>query len=113
VRALLLSCALTLYLPRRFATGTSEAHLLLELSSSPSAATVRSSRRSSPLLRSLTLFPIAMDISNPLMVVGTAERKIQIINLQSPTTVFKTVDSPLRWQTRVVSSEDTELSTRC
>lgn len=43
-----------------------------------------------------------MDISNPLMVVGTAERKIQIINLQSPTTVFKTVDSPLRWQTRVV-----------
>lgn len=44
-----------------------------------------------------------MDISNPLMVVGTAERKIQIINLQSPTTVFKTVDSPLRWQTRVVS----------
>jgi hypothetical protein len=113
VRALNLSCALRLYSPRRFATGTSEAHLSLELLSSPSAATVCSSRRSSSLLRSLTLFLIAMDISNPLMVVGTAERKIQIINLQSPTTIFKTVDSPLRWQTRVVSSEGTELLTRC
>ncbi|KDE04671.1 Poly(A)+ RNA export protein [Microbotryum lychnidis-dioicae p1A1 Lamole] len=44
-----------------------------------------------------------MDVRGNLMVVGTAERKIQIINLQSPTTVFKTLDSPLRWQTRVVS----------
>ncbi len=30
-----------------------------------------------------------MDIQYPLMVVGTAERHIQIINLNSPTTVFK------------------------
>lgn len=30
-----------------------------------------------------------MDVQYPLMVVGTAERHIQIINLSNPTTVFK------------------------
>jgi mRNA export factor len=30
-----------------------------------------------------------MDVQYPLMAVGTAERSIQIINLTSPTTVFK------------------------
>ena len=56
------------------------------------------------------------------MVVGTAERHIQIFNLTNPTTVYKvrhgdfgsfsslfnndmhqTMVSPLKWQTRVVS----------
>jgi len=30
-----------------------------------------------------------MDVQYPLMVVGTAERHIQVLNLNNPTTVFK------------------------
>ena len=30
-----------------------------------------------------------MDVTYPLMVVGTAERHIQVFNLQNPTTPFK------------------------
>ncbi|KZT67404.1 WD40 repeat-like protein [Daedalea quercina L-15889] len=44
-----------------------------------------------------------LDVAYPLMVVGTAERHIQIFNLTNPTTAFKTMLSPLKWQTRVVS----------
>ncbi|KAL4268809.1 WD40/YVTN repeat-like-containing domain superfamily protein [Pleurotus pulmonarius] len=44
-----------------------------------------------------------MDVQYPLMVVGTAERHIQIFNLTNPTTPYKTTISPLKWQTRVVS----------
>ncbi|KAI0087307.1 Poly(A)+ RNA export protein [Irpex rosettiformis] len=44
-----------------------------------------------------------MDVTYPLMVVGTAERHIQIFNLTNPTQVFKSITSPLKWQTRVVS----------
>lgn len=43
------------------------------------------------------------DVQYPLMVVGTAERHIQIFNLSNPTTPYKTIPSPLKWQTRVVS----------
>jgi len=64
----------------------------------------------------------SLDVAHPLMVVGTAERHIQIFNLTNPTTVYKARDgdfesfsnlsnndmhqnmvSPLKWQTRVVS----------
>ncbi|KIM33120.1 hypothetical protein M408DRAFT_325945 [Serendipita vermifera MAFF 305830] len=45
----------------------------------------------------------SMDVVYPLMVVGTAERHIQIINLNNPTSIFKSMSSPLKWQTRVVS----------
>ncbi|KAL1922595.1 uncharacterized protein VTP21DRAFT_10134 [Calcarisporiella thermophila] len=45
----------------------------------------------------------ALDVVFPLMVVGTAERHIQIFNLNNPTTVFKQLTSPLKWQTRCVS----------
>ncbi|KAJ2785776.1 RNA export factor gle2 [Coemansia javaensis] len=45
----------------------------------------------------------AMDCSNPLLVVATAERKVVIFDMTSPTTPFETVDSPLKWQTRAVS----------
>ncbi|KAF7317059.1 Poly(A)+ RNA export protein [Mycena chlorophos] len=53
----------------------------------------------------------SMDVQYPLMVVGTAERHIQIFNLSNPTTVFKasqtslsqTMQSPLKLQTRVVT----------
>jgi mRNA export factor len=44
-----------------------------------------------------------LDVSYPLMVVGTAERHVQIFNLTNPTTPFKTMMSPLKWQTRVIS----------
>ncbi|KAF7795948.1 hypothetical protein EIP86_007117 [Pleurotus ostreatoroseus] len=44
-----------------------------------------------------------LDVVYPLMVVGTAERHIQIFNLSNPTTAYKTITSPLKWQTRVVS----------
>ncbi|KIY72387.1 Poly(A)+ RNA export protein [Cylindrobasidium torrendii FP15055 ss-10] len=43
------------------------------------------------------------DVQYPLMVVGTAERHIQIFNLTNPTTPYKTIQSPLKWQTRVAS----------
>ncbi|KAF9468173.1 Poly(A)+ RNA export protein [Collybia nuda] len=43
------------------------------------------------------------DVQYPLMVVGTAERHIQIFSLTNPNTAYKTITSPLKWQTRVVS----------
>ncbi|KAG5654263.1 hypothetical protein H0H81_005506 [Sphagnurus paluster] len=43
------------------------------------------------------------DVQYPLMVVGTAERHIQIFNLTNPNSAYKTLISPLKWQTRVVS----------
>ncbi|TFL04159.1 WD40 repeat-like protein [Pterulicium gracile] len=45
----------------------------------------------------------SFDVQYPLMVVGTAERHIQIFNLNNPNAAFKTIQSPLKWQTRVVS----------
>ncbi|QRV95179.1 poly(A)+ RNA export protein [Ceratobasidium sp. AG-Ba] len=44
-----------------------------------------------------------MDIAYPILAVGVAERQIQVYNLNNPTTVFRTITSPLKWQTRVVS----------
>lgn len=44
-----------------------------------------------------------MDVKNKLLVIGTADRYINIINLDNPTTFYKTIQSPLKWQTRVVS----------
>ncbi|KAJ3221640.1 hypothetical protein HK099_003296 [Clydaea vesicula] len=44
-----------------------------------------------------------LDVMYPLMVVGTAERHIFLYNLTNPTTIFKQIQSPLKWQTRVVS----------
>ncbi|KDQ59327.1 hypothetical protein JAAARDRAFT_34068 [Jaapia argillacea MUCL 33604] len=49
----------------------------------------------------------SMDVTYPLMVVGTAERHLQIFNLNNPMTVHKTMMSPLKWQTRVVSCFNT------
>ncbi|ORX91111.1 WD40 repeat-like protein [Basidiobolus meristosporus CBS 931.73] len=45
----------------------------------------------------------AMDSTFPLMVVGTAERHILVFNLNNPTTPYKTLTSPLKWQTRSIS----------
>ncbi|CAK7264990.1 RNA export factor gle2 [Sporothrix epigloea] len=44
-----------------------------------------------------------MDVKDNLLVVGTADRYINVINLKEPTKLYKTVQSPLKWQTRVVS----------
>lgn len=44
-----------------------------------------------------------MDVKNKLLVVGTADRYINIINLDNPTKFYRTMQSPLKWQTRVVS----------
>ncbi|KAH8693074.1 putative nuclear pore complex protein [Talaromyces proteolyticus] len=44
-----------------------------------------------------------MDVKNKLLVIGTADRYINIVNLDNPTTFYKTMQSPLKFQTRVVS----------
>jgi mRNA export factor len=45
----------------------------------------------------------SMDTKDNLLVVGTAERHINVFNLTNPTTIYKTLTSPLKYQTRVVS----------
>ena len=45
-----------------------------------------------------------MDVRNDsMLVVGTAERWIEVVDLRSPQQAFKVIQSPLKWQTRVVS----------
>ncbi|KAJ3121746.1 hypothetical protein HK101_006703 [Irineochytrium annulatum] len=44
-----------------------------------------------------------MDSAFPLLVVGTADRHIMIYNLQNPGQHYKQIQSPLKWQTRVIS----------
>jgi hypothetical protein len=45
----------------------------------------------------------AMDVKYPLMVVGTAGRQVLVYNLNSPQQPYKTIESPLKFQTRCVS----------
>jgi mRNA export factor len=47
---------------------------------------------------------LSMDCNHPLLVVGTADRKLHIINLQNPNQIYKSVDSPLKFQTRCVTA---------
>lgn len=44
-----------------------------------------------------------MDVKNSLLVIGTADRYINVVNLANPGEFYKTIQSPLKWQTRVVS----------
>ena len=44
-----------------------------------------------------------MDTKDNLLVIGTADRRISVFTLSNPTTVYKTLPSPLKYQTRVVS----------
>ncbi|KAF8980646.1 hypothetical protein BGZ46_003917 [Entomortierella lignicola] len=44
-----------------------------------------------------------MDSVFPLLVAGTADRHVLIYNLNNPTTPFKSLTSPLKWQTRTIS----------
>lgn len=45
----------------------------------------------------------AMDCLYPLLVVGTAERHIQVFNLAQPQTPYKQLISPLKYQTRCIA----------
>ncbi|EDR03971.1 uncharacterized protein LACBIDRAFT_330872 [Laccaria bicolor S238N-H82] len=45
----------------------------------------------------------SFDMDYPLMVVGTAGRHVQIFDLTNPGTPHKTMTSPLKWETRVIS----------
>jgi len=45
----------------------------------------------------------SMDTKDNLLVIGTADRQISVFNLSNPTTAYKTMTSPLKYQTRVVS----------
>lgn len=45
----------------------------------------------------------AMSVVYPLLVVGTAERHIQIYNMNQPSQVYKQLQTPLRYQTRTVA----------
>jgi mRNA export factor len=42
-------------------------------------------------------------LNKHLMVIGTAERHIHMVDLNNPSKIYKTITSPLKWQTRVVS----------
>lgn len=44
-----------------------------------------------------------MDVKDNLLVVGTADRYINVVSLADPTKIYKTIQSPLKFQTRVVS----------
>lgn len=48
-----------------------------------------------------------MDAKDNLLVVGTAERHVVVINLERPGEIFKTQASALKWQTRVVTCLNT------
>jgi len=45
----------------------------------------------------------SMDVAGNLLVAATAERQIVTINLGNPGVIYKKIDSPLKWQTRVVA----------
>ena len=44
-----------------------------------------------------------MSVKDSLLVIGTADRWLNIVNLQTPDKFYKSLQSPLKWQTRVVS----------
>ena len=45
----------------------------------------------------------SIDTRDKLLVIATADRYINMVNLDQPAKFYKTVLSPLKWQTRVVS----------
>ena len=44
-----------------------------------------------------------IDARSKLLVIGTADRYINVVNLTDPGKFYKTIQSPLKWQTRVFS----------
>ena len=45
----------------------------------------------------------AMDLRDSLLVIGTADKHVNIVNLNTPDKFYKTINSPLKFQTRVLS----------
>ena len=45
----------------------------------------------------------SMDVKGKLLVIATADRHLQVVDLNNPTTFFRSIPSPLKHQTRVVS----------
>lgn len=45
----------------------------------------------------------AMDATDKICVVGTADRQVHIYDLANPFTKYRQIESPLKWQTRVIS----------
>lgn len=45
----------------------------------------------------------SLDVKNGMLVVGTADRYINVVSFNDPSKFYKTLQSPLKWQTRVVS----------
>ena len=45
----------------------------------------------------------SMDIKDQVLVVATADRYINLIDMNNPGTFANTMQSPLKWQTRVVT----------
>lgn len=45
----------------------------------------------------------ALDVRDDLLVVGTADRYLNVVKMNDPSRFYKTIQSPLKWQTRVVS----------
>lgn len=46
----------------------------------------------------------ALSVAHPLLVVATADRHIQVIDLANPSRVYKQLASPLKYQTRSVAA---------
>jgi len=44
-----------------------------------------------------------MDARFPILVAGTADRKISIFDLNNPSAPFKEMESPLKYQTRCIT----------
>ncbi|KND01555.1 uncharacterized protein SPPG_03356 [Spizellomyces punctatus DAOM BR117] len=43
-----------------------------------------------------------MDSSGPLLVIGSADRKLHVFDMNNPSTPFRVIDSPLKFQTRSI-----------
>ena len=46
----------------------------------------------------------ALSVTHPLLVVATADRHMLVYNLSNPQTVYKQIQSPLKYQTRCVAA---------
>lgn len=44
-----------------------------------------------------------MDVKDQMLVVGTADRWLNVVNLNDPSKFYKQMQSPLKWQTRTVA----------
>lgn len=45
----------------------------------------------------------SMDSKDTMLIIATADRYVNVVDLNKPTEFYKTIQSPLKWQTRVIS----------